>query len=151
MWEYTYNYSNELYHHGVKGMKWGVRKKRIQKSVKKTVKKTVKQTAERIKKHDAKVKRRANTYGILSPALNTIGYKSRYGRRKLAANVLNSAANAYISGSDASYYKKRGVDFVRKASITGLSISQNIDTISYYRDQFTTYVELNERRKRRYR
>ena len=24
MW--TYNYSNELYHHGVKGMRWGVRK-----------------------------------------------------------------------------------------------------------------------------
>lgn len=27
MWEYNYNHSNELYHHGVKGMKWGVRKK----------------------------------------------------------------------------------------------------------------------------
>lgn len=25
MW--TYNYTNELYHHGVKGMKWGIRKK----------------------------------------------------------------------------------------------------------------------------
>lgn len=28
MWQY--NYSNELYHHGVKGMKWGVRRKRKQ-------------------------------------------------------------------------------------------------------------------------
>lgn len=27
MWEYN---QNELYHHGVKGMKWGVRKKVLQ-------------------------------------------------------------------------------------------------------------------------
>ena len=26
MWEYNYNYSNELYHYGVKGMRWGHRK-----------------------------------------------------------------------------------------------------------------------------
>lgn len=30
MWEYNYSYSNELYHHGVKGMRWGHRKQRQQ-------------------------------------------------------------------------------------------------------------------------
>ena len=28
MW--SYNYSNELYHYGVKGMKWGVRRSPVQ-------------------------------------------------------------------------------------------------------------------------
>lgn len=26
MWQYNYRYGGELYHYGVKGMKWGVRR-----------------------------------------------------------------------------------------------------------------------------
>lgn len=26
MWSYNYSYINELYHHGIKGQKWGIRR-----------------------------------------------------------------------------------------------------------------------------
>lgn len=44
MWQYNYNNSPELYHHGVKGMKWGVRRarKKAERAEKKTQKKLLK-------------------------------------------------------------------------------------------------------------
>ena len=46
MWEYNYYNPNELYHYGVKGMKWGVRKNRTQSNNKNVAKRSSDETKE---------------------------------------------------------------------------------------------------------
>lgn len=140
-------YTNELTHYGIKGQKWGVRryqkkdgtltssgKKRyssnVGEKVKKAVKKKVEKSREQAVKRREAVEKSTDLFGVRGVAAATsASYAVRKAGRKLAVDVINSAANAYIKSEKGGYYAKQGAHYVRKAAIMGLSYSE-------YKDQY---------------
>lgn len=121
------NYENELTHYGVKGMKWGVRK---------AVKKVADKRRNKIKKRDESYAKTQQYFGVGGVAIRSGGEFARKTVIKGAlAKSINMSANAYISTNGAKNYQvARGVDYVRRASITALSISAAADQIRVYSD-----------------
>lgn len=139
--------SNELYHHGVKGMKWGVRRNResstktgnknfsIKKKAGKALVKRVEKSREKAEKHNDSIKRTTDRFGVGGVALGSyMRYQSKKSSKAVLANVVNAAANVYISSPSGNYYAKRGADFARRAVISGLSISSYSDLVQAYAD-----------------
>ena len=137
----------ELYHHGVKGMKWGVR--RSNNKVSSTTGQKVKKVAGKyIEKKRAKAEKRRKSYerttdwfGVGGAAIRSYSdYQSKKAVKGLLANVINSSANAYISNNSSKYHIARGVDFARRAAVGGLSFSAHMDRIQAYADVARAYM-----------
>ena len=96
MWTYNYNYSDELYHYGVKGMKWGVR--RAQKQA------AMKRYRDEYNKKQAGKSRVSRAYSKLTGA-DKIYAKTRYNMDK--SEKANSGKYK-STPTDKSIYGKRG-------------------------------------------
>lgn len=129
--------TNELIHYGVPGMKWGHKKAKtrpvknskgkkkgfIQKQVQKSVKKYMTKREEEL----ARVDRVKKTWGkggvMLSEGSRYVAIKQA---KTFMAHMVNGAANAVVK-SNAGVPLKKGADYVRRATITGLSLSTYVD------------------------
>lgn len=154
-------YNTQLNHHGVKGMKWGVRRNTNKSSnIEKVGKKVGKTVGNQLKKAADKANNKRNTWekvgkvagnaGVaVSVVGNYYGYKSKKRIKSTIAHVANAAANAYIVSGQGSYAKKRGVDYVRRAAITGLSVSSIVDGVKAIDNVGATVRGAKERNRKR--
>lgn len=119
--------NDELQHYGVKGMKWGVRR---------SIKNTVEKRREKIRKRDESYAKTQKYFGVGGVGIRSgAEYASKKAIKGVLAKSINVAANTYISKNGANNYQvSRGVDFVRRASVTALSISSAADQIRVYSD-----------------
>lgn len=125
MWKY--NYPNELYHHGILGMKWGIRrfqnkdgsltaagKKRAQQDTEEVnedykkahTSKNIKKMSNQELKDVNKRLQMENEYSKLTNKNNTAG-------KKFVSGVLLTAATT-IAGKYATKYMDKGVEYITK-------------------------------------
>ena len=107
-------------------------KKQAKADYKQNVKESI---VKRAKAHDKQVKKDTDRYGVIGVGLRgAVANNGKRFRRKIATHLINETANNFIAKADASYATKRGVDFIRKSAIAGLSVSQNIDDLKVKAD-----------------
>lgn len=106
---------NELYHYGVLGMKWGIRRSSSAGRNSRVGAKLKKKYDQKREKKTEELQKDTDHYGVGGVAVGRYaGYKAKHHIRGHLANVINSSANAYIANSGS---KHRIATDVGKAAI----------------------------------
>jgi hypothetical protein len=108
---------NELYHHGVKGMKWGVRRTRSADSAK--VKAIRKKRVYEMSNQDLKD---ANNRLNLENQYRDLSKKSNAGRRAVTAYIATAGTITAITAATLTYKKtgKKALDIIGKMPVKNL-------------------------------
>ena len=113
MW--NYNYSDELYHHGIKGMKWGIRRSRAQLGYSSSPRKTKKQAQKVSSKQQRRNEMKKMSDAELRNRINRIQMEKQYMQltepqlspgKKFVKDVLTNAAKQTVTNYTAKYMTK---------------------------------------------
>lgn len=127
--------SNELYHYGVLGMKWGVRRNSSGGRSGGMAKKIKAKYVQKREQKNEELRKSTDRFGVAGVAVGKyLGYSSGHALRGTLATVINRSANAYISANGSKHRIATGVDYARRASISYLSMRDNAEKINAVAD-----------------
>lgn len=112
MWEYNYYDDNELYHHGIKGMKWGIRRTPAQLGHRPAKPTTSQRKSEMKKMSDTELRNRINRIQMERQYMQLTAPEVSAGK-KFVKDVMVNAAKQTVT-SYVSKYMNKGVEAVIK-------------------------------------
>lgn len=140
MWQYE-NPSNELYHYGVKGMHWGVRRYQnsdgsLTRRGHKKVQKTIKKINRRLGLYDSVENFKNKNAGPVS----TTTLSKAVAKNVYLGGPIVGAIVTHRQYKNAQQYVARKIQYLADKGVTLSKITSEFDAGKYGKERFTTYT-----------